>query len=273
MVESNADLVKAATTADFKQTLYEAVLVAFGKILAKYNVFAQGSIMKDVGREIMNYVKSHGFDFEETGKLEDLATLINLFVQNGFAEKLDINPAEVGTRYTFHNLYGIKAYKELYDIVPNPFLSCPLNLCLYTVLDKNEKTMQCLKKTFDMNEKTSEAVYNIVDKEISEEKDFDPLVIENARLYQLAQERADRLEKAQKEIKALRGFIPICASCKKIRDDDGYWQQVESYISEHSDALFTHSLCPECIAKLYPDSEKPARKTAARKTTTPKKKK
>ncbi|MFT5702405.1 MAG: PAS domain S-box-containing protein [Desulforhopalus sp.] len=55
------------------------------------------------------------------------------------------------------------------------------------------------------------------------------------------------------EIKVLRGFIPICASCKQIRDDKGYWSQVEKYISEHSKAQFSHSICPDCATKLYPE--------------------
>lgn len=55
------------------------------------------------------------------------------------------------------------------------------------------------------------------------------------------------------EINILRGIIPICSKCKKIRDDEGYWHQVESYISANSDAMFSHSLCPECIELLYPE--------------------
>ncbi len=61
------------------------------------------------------------------------------------------------------------------------------------------------------------------------------------------------LEKALAEVKTLRGLIPICASCKKIRDDKGYWQQVEKYISERSDIQFSHDMCPDCIRKMYPD--------------------
>jgi hypothetical protein len=47
--------------------------------------------------------------------------------------------------------------------------------------------------------------------------------------------------------------VPICASCKKIRDDKGYWNQVEKYVSEHSEAKFSHGICPECLKKLYPE--------------------
>jgi hypothetical protein len=61
------------------------------------------------------------------------------------------------------------------------------------------------------------------------------------------------LQKALDEVKMLTGFIPICASCKNIRDDKGYWQQVEAYISTHTDAQFSHSMCPDCMKKLYPE--------------------
>ncbi|MEW5733281.1 MAG: DUF3365 domain-containing protein [Thermodesulfobacteriota bacterium] len=61
------------------------------------------------------------------------------------------------------------------------------------------------------------------------------------------------LRTALSEVKTLRGFIPICASCKKIRDDQGYWNQLEQYITEHSGAQFSHGICPDCMKKLYPD--------------------
>lgn len=67
------------------------------------------------------------------------------------------------------------------------------------------------------------------------------------------EKKKTELQEALDNIKTLRGLIPICASCKKIRDDDGFWQQVEAYISEHSQAQFSHSLCPECAKKLYPE--------------------
>lgn len=61
------------------------------------------------------------------------------------------------------------------------------------------------------------------------------------------------LQRALDEIKALRGIVPICSNCKKIRDDTGYWQQIESYIRKHSGAQFSHGICPDCIRELYPD--------------------
>lgn len=61
------------------------------------------------------------------------------------------------------------------------------------------------------------------------------------------------LKKAMEEIRALRGIIPICAKCKKIRDDHGFWEQVEEYVAKRSGAIFSHSVCPECARELYGD--------------------
>lgn len=60
-----------------------------------------------------------------------------------------------------------------------------------------------------------------------------------------------QLEEALKEVRTLQGLIPICAQCKKIRDDKGFWQKVEVYLEDHSNARFTHGLCEECMHKLY----------------------
>ena len=64
-------------------------------------------------------------------------------------------------------------------------------------------------------------------------------------------------ENALKEIKTLKGMLPICSACKKIRDDRGYWNQLEDYIMAHSEAEFTHGICPECIKIHYPDFDIP----------------
>ncbi len=61
------------------------------------------------------------------------------------------------------------------------------------------------------------------------------------------------LEDAMAEVKQLQGLIPICASCKKIRNDQGYWQEVEGYIQDHSEAEFTHGFCDTCLAEHYPE--------------------
>jgi PAS domain S-box-containing protein len=62
-----------------------------------------------------------------------------------------------------------------------------------------------------------------------------------------------KLQEALDNIKTMKGLLPICASCKKIRDDKGYWNQIEAYVRDHSDAEFSHGICPECAKKLYSD--------------------
>ncbi|HWB58563.1 MAG TPA: hypothetical protein VG733_03685, partial [Chthoniobacteraceae bacterium] len=63
----------------------------------------------------------------------------------------------------------------------------------------------------------------------------------------------EELDTALANVQQLRGLLPICSSCKKIRDQKGAWSEVESYIQRHTDALFTHSICPDCVKTLYPD--------------------
>jgi len=63
----------------------------------------------------------------------------------------------------------------------------------------------------------------------------------------------DELQDALTEVKTLSGLLPICASCKKIRDDTGYWNQIEEYFIDHSEFQFSHGLCPDCVTKIYPD--------------------
>ncbi len=73
-------------------------------------------------------------------------------------------------------------------------------------------------------------------------------LMETFLFYIMETQRAN----AQKEVKKLSGLLPICASCKKIRDDKGYWNQIEEYIQTNSDAQFSHGMCPECTEKYYP---------------------
>ncbi|GAB5559776.1 MAG: hypothetical protein SynsKO_14230 [Synoicihabitans sp.] len=84
------------------------------------------------------------------------------------------------------------------------------------------------------------------------------------RLTRRIKQQADSLQKALSEVRELRGMIPICSGCKKIRDDKGYWAQVETYLEEHTDAEFTHGLCGDCISKYYPEvyqSEQPEKES------------
>ncbi len=78
-------------------------------------------------------------------------------------------------------------------------------------------------------------------------------IVERKRLFDEKESLITELQEALAKVRTLSGFLPICASCKKIRDDKGYWKQVEAYIGEHTDAEFSHGICPDCSKKLYPD--------------------
>jgi PAS domain S-box-containing protein len=82
-------------------------------------------------------------------------------------------------------------------------------------------------------------------------------VVRDITEMRLAQQEREKLivelQEALENVKTLSGLLPICASCKKIRDDQGYWNQIEVYLQKHSDAKFTHGLCPDCVRKLYPE--------------------
>jgi sigma-B regulation protein RsbU (phosphoserine phosphatase) len=67
------------------------------------------------------------------------------------------------------------------------------------------------------------------------------------------EENNRQLSEALEKVRTLRGLLPICSSCKKIRDDKGYWSEVEVYVRDHSDARFSHGICPDCVKELYPD--------------------
>ncbi len=80
--------------------------------------------------------------------------------------------------------------------------------------------------------------------------------ITKRKLAEIAlQKEHDKLVQAQEEIETLSGFLPICASCNKVRDDEGYWERIEAYFIKHSDVELTHSLCPDCMEALYGNEE------------------
>ncbi len=103
---------------------------------------------------------------------------------------------------------------------------------------------------------------------------FEPPAVDRPRVIGMVLDITDRklreeererlvaeLQNALAHVKTLHGLLPICCACKKIRDDKGYWEQIEVYVKERSDAEFTHGLCPECMHRLYPEYELPDNKT------------
>jgi PAS domain S-box-containing protein len=127
----------------------------------------------------------------------------------------------------------------------------------------HEETRCPAKVTFELKEKTSVIhQHNYSGKSVFEEVIAAPIFDERGEVNFIVEEFIDMTELMQskeiidylkKEINTLRGIIPICSSCKKVRDDNGYWQQVEAYVRDRSEAEFSHSICPECLKRLYPE--------------------
>jgi hypothetical protein len=242
---------------EFKEVLYESLLFGFGKVLASYNVFAQDLILNELGKEIIEYLDRNGYKIDQTGSLDkDVKSLMDLFISNGFSD-VEVSQCEHGENYKWSNLYGIKAYSELQEITENPFISCPLNACITYISSKYGKKLVLLEKSFDLKSGIANSVEELVDIDapLETEKGFNSLVIENRRLLAIAEEKNKKLENALTEIKTLQKMLPICAKCKKIRDEKGYWNQIESYIEQHSETKFSHSLCEGCADELYGDED------------------
>ncbi len=127
-----------------------------------------------------------------------------------------------------------------------------------------QKETHCpAKVTFGLKEKTKVIHRHIyAGKAVFEEIIAAPIFDDQGEINFIVEEFIDMtdmieskeiIEHLKIEINTLRGLIPICSSCKNVRDDKGYWQQVEAYVRDRSDADFSHSICPECLEKLYPD--------------------
>jgi PAS domain-containing protein len=78
-------------------------------------------------------------------------------------------------------------------------------------------------------------------------------VTERVEAERQMQRLIEELQDALAQVKALEGLLPICASCKKVRDDDGYWSRLEAYLGQHSNVEFSHAICPDCMQRMYPE--------------------
>ena len=152
----------------------------------------------------------------------------------------------------FMEQFGHGVGKLCYEVI-----SCGENLCKTCPTNKVFKTnIHEVWELVDPNTNLNYQIYDYPFKDI----DGSPLVLKlgiditDRRTAEVRREKLiNDLEKALSAIKTLRGFLPICASCKNIRDDRGSWNQVDDYISKHTDVEFTHSICPDCKDKLYPE--------------------
>jgi methyl-accepting chemotaxis protein len=206
--------------------------------------------------------------------------------------KIKINNDTVGTIYIRHDLELLRQKRIQYlTIAATIFTVClfiivALSFLLQNIISKPVLSLiQAVRKisrekdySVRVEKKHSDEVGMLIDgfNDMIHEIQYRDLHLEqqvetrtaelqsaNIRLTEEMQERTlvelerekliGELRAALAEVRTLSGLLPICCSCKKIRDDTGYWKQIETYVSEHSHAEFTHGICPECAKKLYPD--------------------
>jgi hypothetical protein len=162
----------------------------------------------------------------------------------------------LSNRYIFAPLTVMR--KKALEIISSPHcvgeeIPVPSGMELGKMAESFNSMSLVLKRTLNeledrVEERTAEltALNASLNKEISER-----IAVEKER-----QELINELSTALFNVKTLKGMLPICASCKKIRDDKGYWEEVASYISRYSDASFTHGICPDCLQKTYEQMER-----------------
>jgi hypothetical protein len=249
----------------FREHLYEALVFALGKHLAHYETFTQQFFIEQMGADIYEYLSRRGYAISQMPQAEDPLSLIDFFVQHGALDSLENQEGEEGRKLIWHGLYGYQAYRDLMHDSVDPSLSCPIHALVRHGASRRGMTVRLVDESFDEQTRTRVSVAQVtreIDKsqEIADylasragEGGLKPPVLADARLVELAEQRAKELEHMLEELKTLQGLLPICVHCKKIRNDRGYWQRLEQYLEEHSEAKFSHGLCPDCFQELYPD--------------------
>ncbi len=140
---------------------------------------------------------------------------------------------------------GLEATRQIYQ-------TCPTPVVVLTAYDKSvliEQAGEVGAGAYLVKMPTSREIERAIIIAIARFDDMMALYRLNVKL----QSRNEQLQAALDQVKQLSGLLPICANCKKIRDDEGYWQDVAVYIRDHSEAEFSHGICPDCAMELYPD--------------------
>lgn len=188
---------------------------------------------------------------------ENMASVLNN-TRDGIV-RLDKNFRYIFANPSMHRATGLS--REQYIGKTNQELGMPEQLCVFwqeqykNVFHNGEAiTSEFNFVTAHRGERT---LQSIISPEFNENNTVETIICIIRDISDLKQAEADKnatiakLEKALAEVKTLRGFLPICARCKKIRDDKGYWNNIESYLQEHSEVSFSHGMCTECADELY----------------------
>lgn len=165
--------------------------------------------------------------------------------KKGVEETLRLSPDVVLMDIKMSGMDGIEAASIIQHRQPTPIIFLTAHESAEMV-EEASKAGASAYLTKPPNELDIERALMI---SLARHKDVMELRTVNAAL----EKKTADLELALSEINALRGMLPICSNCKKIRDEKGYWKQVEKYIAQHTNVEITHSCCPDCVRELYPD--------------------
>jgi CheY-like chemotaxis protein len=147
---------------------------------------------------------------------------------------------------------GIEATQCIYDACPTPVVM----LTAYDTPELVERAGLAGAGAYLVKLPTAREIERAIIIAVARFDDMMELRRLNGELQARNQElqtRNGQLQSALNKVKLLSGLLPICANCKKVRDDEGYWQEVEVYIQDHSEAQFSHGICPDCVQILYPE--------------------
>lgn len=143
------------------------------------------------------------------------------------------------------------AADRLFGITPGGFVNRPFGFPLRVEGSTEIEVLRSGQEPVTVEMKVSEILWQESSNYLASLRDVTKRKNEEKERQQLVSE----LKEALANVKRLSGLLPVCASCKKIRDDEGHWNQMETYIEKYSDALFSHGICPECADSLYKNSK------------------
>lgn len=181
---------------NFHETLFEAAMLAYGRVLSRYGILEGGEVMREVGKEFLAHLLENGLEFEEQGNDEDIGRLIRVFEANGFASRIDIEADAAGNGATiaFRNVYGYGAYRRLYEYTGNAFLACPVCLCSQHLLGKRGKTVRGHAVDYSPEQRSFSVWREVVDA-ADEQESVSALSIEPARIIERTEARQRQAER------------------------------------------------------------------------------
>ena len=237
-IKSNSCEAELRFRAIFEQAPYGIVIIDTDGKLLEFNEAAH----RDLGYSKEEFAKLSISDIDPYQSPEEIQDSMRKVLEKGEAEfevrhrSKDGKIRDVNVIARVVNLSGSRVFQTIWHDI--------------TVRKQAEETLS----------KYSEHLEKLVRDRTSELAKVNAELHKDIAMRKVAEQEREKLiselQEAMSRIKTLSGLLPTCAWCRKVRDDDGYWKKVETYIEEHSDASFTHGICPECLQKNDPEAYK-----------------